>query len=128
MIVVTVAGALGKDAVVKSTQGGDQLCTFSVAGSVGYGDRKQTIWFDVTKWGKGSDKLAGMLPKGTKVTVSGELSQRDHEGKTYLQIRADHIALQGERQSADSGRGGGSGQSRPSREPVDDDLDSDVPF
>lgn len=125
MIVVTVAGALGKDAVVKSTQGGDQLCTFSVAGSVGYGDRKQTIWFDVTKWGKGSDKLADMLPKGTKVTVSGELSQREHEGKTYLQIRADHIALQGERQA-----GGGSGQSRPSREPMDqtNDLDDDVPF
>lgn len=129
MIVVTVAGALGKDAVVKSTQGGDQLCTFSVAGSVGYGERKQTIWFDVTKWGKGSDKLAEMLPKGTKVTVSGELSQREHEGKTYLQIRADHIALQGERQAQGGHRNTNGMGTRDNLNdaPFDDDSDS-VPF
>lgn len=123
MIVVTVAGGCGKDAEFKTTQGGTELCRFSLAGTVGYGENKQTVWFDVTKWGKGSEGLSKILLKGTKVTVSGELSQREHEGKAYLQIRADHIALQGERQA-----GGGSGQSRPSREPVDDDLDSDVPF
>lgn len=136
MIIVTVAGALGRDAAVKSTQGGDQLCSFPVAGSVGYGDRKQTIWFDVTKWGKGADGLARILLKGTKVTVSGELSEREHEGKRYLQIRADHVALQGERQ-ADSGhrnqngagtrdnigRGGGGGSPA-----YQDDLEDDVPF
>lgn len=126
MIIVTIAGALGKDAETKTTQGGDQLCTFSVAGSVGYGDRKQTIWFDVTKWGKGADALSRMLLKGTKVTVSGELSQREYEGKTYLQVRADHVALQGERQPQQSGqqsRGGGGGSPA-----YQDDLDDDCPF
>lgn len=125
MIITTCAGNVGKDAEHKTTQGGTEFCRFSLAGTVGYGDNKQTLWFDVTKWGKGSEGLSRILLKGTKVTVSGELSQREHEGKTYLQIRADHIALQGERQA-----GGGSGQSRPSREPVDhpDDLDDSVPF
>lgn len=125
MIIVTCAGNVGKDAEFKTTQGGTELCRFSLAGTVGYGENKQTLWFDVTKWGKGSEGLSRILLKGTKVTVSGELSQREHEGKTYLQIRADHIALQGERQA-----GGGSGQSRPSREPVDhtQDLDDAVPF
>ena len=130
MIITTVAGNLGKDAVCKSTQQGDQFCNFSVGASVGYGDRKQTIWFDVTRWGKGADKLAGLLLKGTKVTVSGELSTREYEGKTYLQIRADHVALQGGRNgdapkqtgsaTADnSGFGGGFD---------DDDLGDSVPF
>jgi len=124
MIVAICAGNVGKDAEFKTTQGGTELCRFSLAGTVGYGENKQTLWFDVTKWGKGSEGLSKILLKGTKVTVSGELSQREHEGKTYLQIRADHIALQGERQA-----GGGSGQSRPSREPINDDLGSDdVPF
>lgn len=126
MIIVTVAGALGRDAAVKSTQGGDQLCSFPVAGSVGYGDRKQTIWFDVTKWGKGAEGLARVLLKGTKVTVSGELSEREHEGKRYLQIRADHITLQGERhagqQRADTRHQNQNGFG------TEDDLDSDVPF
>lgn len=125
MIITTCAGNAGKDAEYKKTQNGTELCTFSLAGTVGYGDNKQTLWFDVTKWGKGSEGLARCISKGTKVTVSGELSEREHEGKRYLQIRADHIALQGERQG-----GGGGVQSRPSREPLDpvDDLDSDVPF
>jgi single-strand DNA-binding protein len=129
MIITTIAGGVGKDAVFKSTQQGQELCSFSVGASIGYGDKKQTIWFDVTKWGKGTDKLAGMLLKGTKVTVSGELSTREYEGKTYLQLRADHVALQGSRQGGDQQRdepkqdegfAGGS-------DDLDDDLDS-VPF
>jgi len=131
MIIVTIAGALGKDAEVKSTQGGDQLCTFSLAGSVGFGDRKQTIWFDVTKWGKGADQLAKMLLKGTKVTVSGELSQREYDGKTYLQVRADHVALQGERsagqQSGHRNQNGAGTRDDISRAPFDDGLDNDLP-
>lgn len=112
MIITTIAGNLGKDAVYKSTAQGQDLCTFSVGASVGYGDRKQTMWFDVTNWGKGSEKLADMLLKGVKVTVSGELSQREYEGKTYLQIRADHVALQGGRNEngrthTDGSRSGG---------------------
>jgi single-strand DNA-binding protein len=95
MIVVTIAGNIGKDAQFKSTQGGADLCSFTVASTVGYGDKEQTLWFDVTKWGKGTDKLASYLTKGKQVTVSGELSTREHEGKTYMQLRADHVKLQG---------------------------------
>lgn len=134
MIIVTVAGNTGKDAEFKTTQGGTELCRFSLAGTVGYGDNKQTIWFDVTKWGKGAEGLSRVLLKGTKVTVSGELSEREHDGKRYLQIRADHVALQGERQSGhrnsngagtrdDISRGGGGGSPA-----YQDDLDDSVPF
>lgn len=123
MIITTCAGNVGKDAEFKTTQGGTELCRFSLAGSVGYGDNKQTLWFDVTKWGKGSEGLSKILLKGTKVTVSGELSQREHEGKTYLQIRADHIALQGERQA-----GGGQRNDTRNDAPPAQDLDDDVPF
>jgi single-strand DNA-binding protein len=118
MIIVTIAGAAGKDAEAKRTQAGKGFCSFSLAGSVGYGDNRQTVWFDVTKWGEGADKLAARILKGTKVTVSGELSQREHNGKTYLQVRADHVALQGERSS---GGGGGSPA-------YQEDLDDSVPF
>lgn len=130
MIIVTVAGNTGKDAEHKTTQGGTELCRFSLAGTVGYGDNKQTIWFDVTKWGKGADGLARILLKGTKVTVSGELSEREHEGKRYLQIRADHVALQGERSAGQQ-----LGNKHPNQNGFGtdhdlsrDDLDDDVPF
>jgi single-strand DNA-binding protein len=146
MQIANIAGNLGKDAELKSTQGGDQFCRFSVAVSTGRGDNKTTTWWDVTRWGKGADKLAGFLKKGAKVAVSGEISTREHEGKTYLQIRADHVTLQGdaggagqrsdggERQSSGTGNGGGGGsRGRQSGGGFGggfggDDLEDDVPF
>lgn len=134
MQIVNIAGNVGKDAELKTTQGGDQFCRFTVAVSTGWGDRKTTTWWDVTRWGKGADKLAGFLRKGAKVAVSGELSTREHDGKTYLQIRADHVTLQGDAQGQ-SGRSDdrvqSSGQQRtpPSNQGgFGSDLDDDVPF
>lgn len=129
MIIVTVAGNTGKDAEFKTTQGGTELCRFSLAGTVGYGENKQTLWFDVTKWGKGAEGLSRVLLKGTKVTVSGELSQREHDGKTYLQIRADHITLQGERSAGQQNTDRGTRDSYGRNDPLDQrQLDDDVPF
>lgn len=105
--IVTLAGTTGKDAVFKTTQNGKELCSVSVAVNTGYGDNKTTTWWDVTRWGKGADKLAQLLTKGTKVTVIGEVSTREHDGKTYLQCRADHLILQGGRQSDSNERRGG---------------------
>ncbi len=126
MQVVTIAGVTGKDAVTKNTQDGTPLCSFSVAVNTGYGDRKTTTWWDVTKWGKGSHQLAELLPKGTKVTVIGEVSTREHDGKTYLQCRADHVTLQGGRQDGQrQERSGGGGNQQSYR---DEPLDDSVPF
>lgn len=106
MQICYIAGSVGKDAVFKTTQNGKDFASFSVAVSTGWGENKQTTWWDVTKWGQGAQKLADMLVKGTKVAVSGEVSTREHDGRTYLQIRADHVTLQG-------GRSGGMSNERP---------------
>lgn len=121
-------GNLGKDAEYKRTQNGKEFCSFSVATTSGYGDNKVTTWVDVTRWGNGAEGLARLLTKGSKVTVAGELSTREHNGKTYLQIRADHVIFQGGRQE---------GSTRPTRgqegyiegfDPATGELDDDVPF
>lgn len=127
MLIVTLSGNLGKDAEYKTTQSGTELCSFNVAAEVGYGDKKQTIWVAVTKWGKGSEGLSRILRKGSKVTVSGELSTREYEGKTYLQCRADHLAIQGTPSGGQSGSTGG-GDSGSSSGSNYDDLDDDIPF
>lgn len=92
---ITIAGNIGKDATVRHTQGGDAVAGFSVAVEERSGQDKRTIWFDVSIWGKRGEKLAQYLTKGGKVTVAGELSTREHEGKTYLTVRADQITLMG---------------------------------
>lgn len=92
---IVVAGNIGKDAVVRTTQGGDSVTGWSVAVEERNGQDKRTVWFDVTLWGKRGSALSQYLTKGTRVAVSGELSTREHEGKTYLTIRADQVTLQG---------------------------------
>lgn len=121
MLKVILAGRLGRDAQHKTTQGGTDLCSFAVACDVGFGDNKQTYWVDVTKWGKGAQGLTNILRKGSAVTVIGELSTREHDGKTYLQCRADDVSIQGGTQRQEQ-----SGQSQGA--PPADDLDDTIPF
>lgn len=132
MQIATIAGNVGKDAELKSTNDGTPYCRFSVAVSTGWGDRKATTWWDVTRWGKSAEKLAPMLTKGTKVTASGEVSTREHEGKTYLQLRADHVRLQGDKREATTGT---DNRAAPRSQPPQtggagfgDDLDDHIPF
>lgn len=130
MLHVIIAGNLGKDATAKSTQAGKDFCSFPVAATIGWGDKKQTIWIDVTKWGEGSQGLAKLLRKGAKVTVIGELSTREHEGKTYLQCRATDVALQGDAQGGERQERGGQGGTDYGAQGggFADDLDDSVPF
>ncbi len=128
MKAITIAGNIGKDAEVRSTQGGDKVTGWTVAVEDRTGKEKSTIWFDCTLWGKRGESLAQYLTKGSKVCVSGELSKREHDGKTYLTIRAEQVSLMGgkpegqreERQSDGYGAGG-----TPKNDPYDGDA---IPF
>jgi single-strand DNA-binding protein len=129
MMNITIAGNIGKDAEVRNTQSGP-VAGFSVA--VSEGRDKPTTWFDVSLFGKRGESLAQYLTKGTRVTVNGRFSTREHEGKTYFQVNANDIALQGggERQQGSNqssgskgGYGGGQGGG------FQNDLDGDdIPF
>jgi single-strand DNA-binding protein len=96
-----------------------------MAVDVGFGDNKKTHWLDVAKFGKGSEGLARILKKGSAIAVSGQLGTREHNGKTYLQCRAEEITLLG------GGQGGGQqsgGARQQERAPAHDDLSDDIPF
>ncbi|SIT74615.1 single-stranded DNA-binding protein [Pontibaca methylaminivorans] len=92
---ITITGRLGKDAVLRTTQQGDKVAGFSVAVDDGRGQDKRTVWFEVSLWGRRGEALAQYLTKGTAVAVSGDLSTREHNGRTYLTVRADQVTLLG---------------------------------
>ena len=92
---ITIAGRLGKDAELRRTQGGDPVLGFSVAVDDGYGDNKRTLWFRCSMWGKRAQSLDGHLTKGSAVTVAGDLSTDEYEGKTNLTIRVSELTMQG---------------------------------
>ena len=97
MNVITIAGTIGKDAVLRHTEK-SQVVGFSLADSQGWGDNKSVIWYDCSKWGESAEKLAPYLVKGQSVTVTGPLGTREFEGKTYFTVRVNEIALQGGKQ------------------------------
>ena len=132
---ITIAGNIGKDAVTRTTNAGDKVTGWTVAVEERNGQEKRTIWFDVSIWGKRGESLAQYLTKGGKVAVSGELSTREHEGKTYLTVKADQVTLLGGRNDSggrDDSRGGYDDRGRQQQghvaPPASQNIDDDLPF
>lgn len=135
MQTISIAGTTGKDAEFKTTQSGVEMCSTSVAVNGYANGEKTTTWYDVTSFGKGSQGLAAMLTKGSKIACSGELSTREHNGKTYLQVRCNGVTIQGTPQGGNSAAGsqrtpdGSRGAPPAPQGGFADDLDDDlVPF
>lgn len=128
MLNLSFAGALGRDAEYRENDSGKGRCQFSVAVNTGYGDKKTTTWIDVTRWGEGAKGLSNLLSKGSKVAVNGEMSLREHNGKTYVQCRADNVTIlstgqQSERQPVDPNN-----QELRKEFLTQNDLDDEIPF
>lgn len=101
MKTITIAGNIGKDAVTRTTQNGDKVTSWTVAVEDRQGKDKSTLWFDCSLWGARGEKLAEYLARGGKVSVSGDFSTQENDGKTYLKIRADQVTLMGGKPASD---------------------------
>lgn len=134
MNIFSFTGNLGKDCRVNQTAN-STVCGFNVAVKSGYGQNEQTLWVDCSIWGKQAEsKLPEYLVKGQKVAVSGELGQREHEGKTYLTCRVNSIDLTGAKDDSTKPQQQGQPPTQqnkaapqPTTEP-DFDFDDDIPF
>lgn len=124
MNVFTAIGRVGRDAELKYTQGGDAILRFSVAVDSGYGEKKTTVWLDCAMFGKRGEKLVEYVKKGDRIGVTGELGVREHEGKTYVQLRLNDLTLLGEKKAVDSPR---SERPAPARS-NDEEFSDSIPF
>lgn len=76
---LVIAGNLGRDPDLRYTPSGQAVCKFSVAterrwtGSDGQA-QKETVWFNVSAWGKLAETCNQYLAKGRKVLVEGRLT------------------------------------------------------
>lgn len=132
MQVLMIAGNVGKDAVLRNTQGGDAVLGFSLAvdnGKDREGNKRDATWYDCSVWGKRASSLQAHITKGTKLALTGRPSAREHDGKAYLQISVDQLTFMGGGSDRDQGGydqppgDGYAAGGRPSR-----DLDDEIPF
>ena len=122
---VTIAGTIGRDAEIRDA-GERRVTGWSVAVDDGWGQNKSTMWFDCNWWGQRGEKVAPYLTKGGKVTVTGELKTREHNGKTYMSVEVSDMTLQGGKPSGQSQHSDQARQAPASQGSAMDDAD--IPF
>lgn len=143
MQVLIIAGNVGKDAVLRRTQNGDAVLSWTLAvdnGKDAQCNRRDSTWYDCSLWGKRAEALERHITKGSKLTLQGTPTCRAHEGKAYLGIRVQELTFMGGNQRGDNqqqeqGYGGydqspegyrGTTGSQPPR--GDTGFDDEIPF
>ena len=66
-------GNIGKDPELKTGQSGTAYCSFSIAVNKGSGTEKETLWLNITAFGKTAEFVGKNLKKGSLVYIKGEL-------------------------------------------------------
>lgn len=129
MISITVAGRLGKDAELRQA-GQSNVCSFSVAGDTGFGNNKQSHWFNCSLWGAQGQALQPYLVKGQEVVIVGEFSEREYQGKFYKELRVNSIKLMGSKpQQQGQQQPQAWGQQQQAPQPMQQQVvDSSIPF
>ena len=85
METLIIAGTVGKDAVLRRTGNNDAVLGFSVAVDQGKdknSNKRETKWYDASIWGKRAESLQSYITKGTKLTLQGRPTAREHEGRS----------------------------------------------
>lgn len=121
MNVFSAIGRVGKDAQTRYTGNGNAVTGWSLAVDNGFGDKKQTVWFDCSAWGERFTKVAEYIKKGDRLGVTGEVGTREHDGKTYVTLNVRDVAL-----LAAKKEGAPSRSNAPA--PSGDDPNDEIPF
>lgn len=125
---VILIGRIGKDPELKSTTGGNQVATTSLATSRRYIDKEgakqeATTWHNIVAWGKTAEIMAQYAPKGKLVAVIGRIDNRsydkDGEKKYISEIVVEELELLGGKSDATD---------KPAPTANDDDDGSGLPF
>lgn len=139
MLKIFLAGRVGRDSELRTTQSGKSVLGFAVAVDQGWGDNKSTQWVECSLWGVRAEKLAQYITKGLNITISGRASIEQYtpqggETRTKFKCDVDEVTLQGggeKRQDIGQQQRGGYNQGN--QQPGGgfgggDDLDDEIPF
>ena len=95
---VFINGNLTKDMEVKVLQNGNYVGKFTIANTVGYGDKKKTYFIPCSLFGKRVESLEKILVTVAGVSVEGQLdytSVKDEQGnwKNYTNVIVTEIEI-----------------------------------
>ena len=96
---IVLIGNLTADPVLRATQNGTSVCSFTLAVNrrfAGPDGQKQTDFFRVVTWRALADNCGKYLARGKKAAVVGELQARTYEAndgttRLSLDVQADEV-------------------------------------
>ena len=123
MLNMTIAGTVGKDAVLRKTNNGDAVLGFSIAvdnGKDKNGNKRETTWVSCSIWGKRAESLEQYITKAKKMVLTGRPSVSVYEGNGSLTLSVHDFTFMG----------GGDRDEAPRQheEPRNDINDDEIPF
>lgn len=113
---VHLVGRLGRDPEVRTTQSGQDVCSFSIATERRYKDRsgnrqKQSEWHNLVAWGRTAQIVGQYLTKGSQIHVLGRLQTRSWddrnsgEKKYRTEVIVEELTMLGGGRQRASGQG-----------------------
>lgn len=136
---ITVSGNVGKDAVLRVTQNGKHICSFSLPAKSGFGDNEKTSWLNCKMFGAMAEKLSTAIVKGEKITVTGEFVIEEWTKQDGSQVQTPTILVrdidlpprngqQQSQQAASQPQRQQRSAPQPSEPPMNFDFDDDAPY
>ena len=105
---VILLGRLGRDPDLKQTNGGSEVCTFTLATDA-YKEGSEPDWHNVECWGKTAELCAKYISKGSQVCIEGSVHTKTYENKdgesrhvTYIKARNVHFMGSSNKNSQDN--------------------------
>jgi single-strand DNA-binding protein len=100
---VVITGNLASDPELRFTPSGVAVANFTIADTPRYLDKTtnewkdgDTLWMRCSIWREAAENVAESLTKGTRVTATGKLTQRQYEKDgvkhTVIEMTVDEIA------------------------------------
>ena len=94
-----LAGNLGRDPELRSTQSGTAVCNFSIAVNETWTDKggeqcERTEWVNIVTWERTAENCAKYLTKGSPVFVVGKMQTRDWTDRDGNERKSTEIQAQ----------------------------------
>lgn len=131
---VKLTGRWSKDIDFKAFDSGKTVAKSSIAVDDGWGDKKQTHFFEVEMWGKTAEAVANFSGKGKKILIEGRLKvdqwEKDGQKRSMVKVVAEQVEFLEFNSQNDAEETGGKGGIDPFEDegkPLDI-SDSDLPF
>lgn len=121
-----ITGRLGRDAVLRDA-GSTKVINLALAVNYGYGEKKGTQWYDIAVFGKQAEALVQWAVKGSVWCVSVK-DLHIEPAKGEYQAKLVGVALDVNFAPQQKSNDEPAPKPKQKSQPVDDDLNSDVPF